>query len=1026
MIWRKAVDRIRRSKYFGYIVPIFDLARASFVALLRYSRKDYETLLAYFYRLQQHQFEANIIFDRTPIVVLGTINQRAMAAKIGIAAILSDFFGWLPIGRGPRMDDGPADARVFGTVRSSLRRVLRWPWRKVRGVLVRGVMIADVATMHSFARTAIYDLVIRYGDVAGALAGFEMLAALRSHPKVVDIALDRLMWRLLSYLQQVENDIVKINKPKELWRTLVISVVIWGDDHVNRFMRYALASLMTPGNLPGLAKDCNVIWHVFTTAKDRAKLAQNPAFATPYKVLFEIIPNDLIELATNEGGHWLDDGLTQMSFRLAERMGADIHFFNPDTVYSRDYFTSLYKIVDTKRPKIILANSFRTDRDTVLAALDAIRDIDGTIALDPRSLCSLGLSHIHESSRATFVTEVQLSGKSIPRSPTFMWHNGNDITIHSARCQSTFVSNELVRRGTKRSHFAGDGAIYRKWPRIVAANTDTYMAQPTDDIGYFEINSNATLSIDQIDRRQYVQEFWKTNKESEFQVLGRACRLPVSQWSASLPQSAGPAMNEAFFRLYEEIRLGRPEFEVSEQESNLTIADLVGKSDAIFGLEVRKGCGPMVESLIDDLRTGVTENRTCYEGVAVDNAYLARLYVNFLRLGLLEELKMLCERHKFHLGGATEFLNAVVNLCSDRYKQAARAGIAWKAKQAVSERFTLSCTVWGEEYVQNFMNFNVRSMLGPGNLPALAKMGECKFFVITNENGRAAIETHPVFVQASKYAAWEFVMVPQPVITELVSPAMEQYFYVLYGMLDHIGIFFAQGADSNLFMIPVDSIVADGSFVNIVNYRNEGFECCGGGNIVANTETFLPALDKKFSGQPAIAISTKDLASLAIKHAHHYFISQLISAENADFGMHARELFWPVPGGVEIHSCFIHPLFVAASALARYKRKHYANVDYGMIPRIFDEPDRIKIISNTDEAYINNFASGKRRFETTGNPFEYAIFLKAHHYTYPVQKALFVHRQTLWCDYKGITANRNAEVDVEVLSKQLREARPGA
>ena len=239
MIWRKAVDRIRRSKYFGYIVPIFDLARASFVALLRYSRKDYETLLAYFYRLQQHQFEANIIFDRTPIVVLGTINQRAMAAKIGMAAILSDFLGWLPIGRGPRAADGPADTRAFGTVRPSLRRVLRWPWRKVRGVLVRCVMVANVATMHSFARKVIYELVIRYGDVAGALAGFEMLAALRSRPKVVDIALDRLMWRLLSYLQQVENDIVKINRPKELWRTLVISVVIWGDDHVNRFMRYA-------------------------------------------------------------------------------------------------------------------------------------------------------------------------------------------------------------------------------------------------------------------------------------------------------------------------------------------------------------------------------------------------------------------------------------------------------------------------------------------------------------------------------------------------------------------------------------------------------------------------------------------------------------------------------------------------------------------------------------------------------------------------------------------------------------------
>ena len=141
--------------------------------------------------------------------------------------------------------------------------------------------------------------------------------------------------------------------------------------------------------------------------------------------------------------------------------------------------------------------------------------------------------------------------------------------------------------------------------------------------------------------------------------------------------------------------------------------------------------------------------------------------------------------------------------------------------------------------------------------------------------------------------------------------------------------------------------------------------------------------------------------------------------------MHARELFWPVPGGVEIHSCFVHPLFVAASAVARYKRKHYANVDYGMIPRIFSDPNRIKIIANPDEAYISNFCTRKRRYETTGSPFDFDTFLRAHTYTYPVQKALFIHGQTLKCRYKGITANRDVAADVDMLSKRLIGERIG-
>ena len=97
-----------------------------------------------------------------------------------------------------------------------------------------------------------------------------------------------------------------------------------------------------------------------------------------------------------------------------------------------------------------------------------------------------------------------------------------------------------------------------------------------------------------------------------------------------------------------------------------------------------------------------------------------------------------------------------------------------------------------------------------------------------------------------------------------------------------------------------------------------GFECCGGGNIVAETETFLPALEARFGAEGPIRISPPTSPALAVEHAHHYFRSQVIAAENRDFGKHPRELFWPVEGGVEIHSVFIHPLFTSASAWPSY------------------------------------------------------------------------------------------------------------
>ena len=253
----------------------------------------------------------------------------------------------------------------------------------------------------------------------------------------------------------------------------------------------------------------------------------------------------------------------------------------------------------------------------------------------------------------------------------------------------------------------------------------------------------------------------------------------------------------------------------------------------------------------------------------------------------------------------------------------------------------------------------------------------------------------------------------------LSSGHLVRNFYILYGMLDHCSIFFAQGAASHLFMIPVDSIVADGSLNNMANYRHEGYECCGGGNVVANTETFLPSLDMRYGEDDPISISTEDLATLAVEHAHHYFTSQIVAAENEDFGKHPRELFWPVDGGVEIYSVFIHPLFTTASGLANYRRMHFANIDYGMVPRLFADSDRIKIIEDTRQAYVNNFTARGRLYETTGKPFAVADFLGAHNYSYTVQKSLFKRAQTLPCRLAGWTSYRDVTMDVREISARL-------
>lgn len=440
-----------------------------------------------------------------------------------------------------------------------------------------------------------------------------------------------------------------------------------------------------------------------------------------------------------------------------------------------------------------------------------------------------------------------------------------------------------------------------------------------------------------------------------------------------------------------------------------SLADLQSEVASLLQSEVNHGCFGQIEMLVEEVGEAIRQDRILSPRTVDEEYSVERSWDNLLRLGLFQELRLLLDQHRLPLRPE---VRTVIDFCAHAYEESKKRGEAYRAKHPSEELFASGCIVWGEEYVGNYLRYNLRSMLSSNNLPALCAQGRVVFSIVTDAAGEKHMRADAWFAKLAGLADIEFTIIPDEVISILSKGHLVRNFYILYGMLDHCSIFFAQGAACHLFMIPVDAIVADGSLATMANYRLEGFECCGGGNIVANTETFLPALDLRFGDEGPIEISTEELATLAAEHAHHYFTSQIVAAENMDFGKHPREVFWPVDGGVRIHSVFVHPLFTTAAGVASYRRKHFANIDYGMIPRMFAGAAKIKIIEDPRQAYVNNFTGRSRLYETTGRPFAVDDFLQAHDNSYPVQKSLITRSQFLPCRLKGWTAYRDVASDV--------------
>lgn len=304
--------------------------------------------------------------------------------------------------------------------------------------------------------------------------------------------------------------------------------------------------------------------------------------------------------------------------------------------------------------------------------------------------------------------------------------------------------------------------------------------------------------------------------------------------------------------------------------------------------------------------------------------------------------------------------------------------------------------LWGPKYVKNFLEYFLASALAPQNLPALG--GKTFISIVTNTEGQSLISQHPVFSEIQKYAQIEFFIFDDCLISHLNYLRPDNLFYRIYGALDHTNYFFAREMNSDLFLLPVDSILANGTLANMKRLIGLNYDCCGSANLVAKLETFLPALDKMKSGL-TLDIATEDLATLAFQHMHQYLESQLMTHDNRNFGRWPRELFWLEENSVVAHSMYIHPLALSRRIFKKDVVLTYNNVDADFVARVFNTPQdfaRVRVLSaKEDGAYINNFAPDGRRFETTGTVFSDTSFLTAHLFSQPVHRFFFTQKQVI-------------------------------
>jgi hypothetical protein len=184
---------------------------------------------------------------------------------------------------------------------------------------------------------------------------------------------------------------------------------VWGDEYTTLFLRAALPTQLTPGNLAQLIDGTDSRYLVHTTAADAARIAAHPA----WRRLQALLAAELVIMPEEPPG---GDAIARMTacHRLAIARAADedagLIFLAPDTVMAEGTLAHVRRVADSGK-RVLMCTGVRLTAETFLPAFEALVGDASHTGPAPRPLVALALDHLHANTRSAFVDAVPFTRK---------------------------------------------------------------------------------------------------------------------------------------------------------------------------------------------------------------------------------------------------------------------------------------------------------------------------------------------------------------------------------------------------------------------------------------------------------------------------------------------------------------------------------------------------------------------------------------------------------------------------------------
>jgi len=264
--------------------------------------------------------------------------------------------------------------------------------------------------------------------------------------------------------------------------------------------------------------------------------------------------------------------------------------------------------------------------------------------------------------------------------------------------------------------------------------------------------------------------------------------------------------------------------------------------------------------------------------------------------------------------------------------------------RSAAKAIRLLLPVWGDEFVGQFLDHSLPTLLAPGNIPALAEALPTRFVFLTRARDEAAIRAHPACRHLSQVSEVAF----SP-IDDLIAPGNHSTTITLAYARE------VRGAgpvmlDTCFFFLVADYIMADGSLAAVLAHMQRGASAVQVGNFQVDEATAEGWLHERLAGAGTLlALTPREVMRWALGCMHPLTAANIVNFPLCH-NVAANRLLWRVDADTLIGRFYLLHMICIRPEVTDFVVG--ASCDYSFVPEMCPSANVVTIADSDDYLVI--------------------------------------------------------------------------